>query len=77
MLWLKSSLSVHVRSAVLAPLIILPEADPGFPVGAGGRQYTNLPDFSKNWTELRKFWSVGGGRPLRSATDCIGALVKT
>ena len=41
-------------------------ADPVLPMGGGanpsgwGRQYINLPDFSKNGMKLRKIWSVEG-----------------
>ena len=41
-------------------------ADPGFPVGGGahppggGRQHTNLPDWSKNCMKLRKFFVCRG-----------------
>ena len=51
------------------PGILQTGADPGFPVWrghqpwSGGRQDTNLPDFSKNCMKWRTFWSVGEGCP--------------
>ena len=79
--WLKSSLSVHMQSAVLIPLIILPWADPGFPVGAaGGRGYAEAPTY-KFATFFQKLYEIKkileGTPPPVSATGCIGALVKT
>ena len=65
--------------------------DPGFPVGWGanpqgvGRQHTNLPDFPKNCMELRKVWSVRGGRtpgappldpPLILFIDTVNVFLK-
>ena len=60
----------------LGSLDTLPGADPGFLVGGGakspggGRQHTNLPDFPKNYTKLRKFcpWRPPLDPPL--TTDC-------
>ena len=46
-------------------------ADPGFPIGKSsrrGRQHTILPNFPKNCTKLRQFWSGG----LRSTTVKAG-----
>ena len=47
-----------------------PGADPGFSVGGDadppgrGRKPMILANFPKNCMKLRKFWTVGGGRPL-------------